>query len=168
MNHQIWILFEYLGDFTSFTEKKKGNIFTRMGWIWVATARSGRDIVPSALGLAQSLSRAEGGVAASKTPARSAPGPRGDSFRRSRVHLTRGPGPQGHMGPSGTVPALSPVASAISGDAQQTSGSRRQRRIRQGALRPQGWSDAGPSSAVAGGAGDGDGARPHGHEKEGK
>ena len=31
-----------------------------MGWIWAATARTGRDIVPSALGLAQSLSRAEG------------------------------------------------------------------------------------------------------------
>ena len=95
----------YLGDFTSFTEKKKGNIFTRMGWIWAATACTGRDIVPSALGLAQSLSRAEGGVAASKTPARSAPWPRGDGFRRSRVHLTCGPDPQGRrrMGPTSRV-----------------------------------------------------------------
>ena len=66
------------------------------------------------------------------------------------------------------MPALSSVAQAISGYTQQTSGSMRKRRIHQGALRAQGWSDAGASSTMAGGAGGEAGARSHGHGKEGK
>ena len=43
-------------------------------------------------------------------PARNAPGPQGDGFRRSRVHLTRGPGPQGrrHMGPTSRIHPQTP------------------------------------------------------------
>ena len=46
-----------------------------------------------------------GGEVTSKTPAQSTPWLWGDGFPRSRVHLTRGPGPQGrrHMGPTSRV-----------------------------------------------------------------
>ena len=124
-------------DFANCIERKKENVFTQTGWIGAATACPERDIAGQHTGPGPAARPHGATTMTSKAPAWNMPWPRGDGSRRSRVHLTRGPGPQGrrHAGPicrvhpqpparteqgRGSVDGGLPALQGISGDAPPT------------------------------------------------